>query len=688
MNLFPYKKIFAIHSLTKKFLLAVGLCVVLLMAAVYFVEHVYHRDRLQRLILGQETRLALEFDKAIRSYVAEEVRPKIQALLGPRRFVPEVLSSSFIARRIFERVGEVLPGYILKFPATNPRNPANKPTTVELEIIQHFKENPQEKSWSGVVEISGRRCFISASPRRFKQSCLQCHGMPEDAPPDLIRIYGNKGGFFRKEGHIALDLVGVPLDHPALAALTSTSTFIGVSLAGFLLLFGIVAFLFRTQVVARLHRISSHFEEVASEVKPPSTLNEEAFGFDEIAALVKSFNKMALQLKSLHENLERRVAERTEELNLINEKLSKAVAQIKLLMEEVIEKGPEGVRFSNPKLTPCYEILKCRKKNCPAQSQKGTVRCWEVVGTLCKHGPQGTFAQKLRDCRKCKAFLEARRDPISLLGESFNDMIRILEDKQKELHKALEEAKSAEKAKSEFLANMSHEIRTPMNGIMGMIELVLQNETDPENRECLQIAYGCAKSLLELLDGILYLASIPYSGIKITQRPFQVESLLEKATSMFRPEAMRKGLRLSWSLSPEVPRYLVGDDVRLMQVLLSLVGNAVKFTKEGSVTLEVKCIEKSVESAGTVQVRFSVKDTGIGVPAEIKQLIFEPFVQADSSLQRQYGGAGLGLAISKKIVEAMGGKIDVRSSPGHGSVFWFDLELKKSRRVREARGAG
>jgi two-component system, sensor histidine kinase and response regulator len=251
---------------------------------------------------------------------------------------------------------------------------------------------------------------------------------------------------------------------------------------------------------------------------------------------------------------------------------------------------------------------------------------------------------------------------------------------EREQAKAKEAAEAANRAKSEFLANMSHELRTPMNGILGMTELALSTELSPELHEYLSIVKSSADALLVVLNDILDYSKIEAGKIAMDLRPFTVAEMVGDAMKSLAISAHRKGLELAYHLDPEVPPKLVGDSMRLRQVLLNLVGNAIKFTARGEV--EVRVGVEGRDEAG-VKLRVSVRDTGIGISPEAQSRLFQPLEQADTSTTRMYGGTGLGLAISRRIVSLMGGDVSVESTPGQGSVFSFTALLGTARGTGE-----
>ncbi len=411
-------------------------------------------------------------------------------------------------------------------------------------------------------------------------------------------------------------------------------------------------------------------------------------------------------LRRAHDELEDRVRRRTVELEQSNaalldqiaerERVEQALRESQALTASVLETAPDAILA----VDHCGRIVEFN----PAAESIFAARKGDVLGrkmvelfippdrreqhksgfARCLSGEEAVFIGRRIEVEACR--LDGREFPVELAvvrvsGDGPPLFVGHLRDitERKRVEAALLEARdaaeAANRAKSEFLANMSHEIRTPMNGIIGMTELALDTELTSRQREYLKLVRGSAESLLSVINDILDFSKIEAGKFRLDSSVFGLRDAIGETLQTLALRAHGKGLELACRIAPDVPDVWMGDIGRLRQVVVNLVGNAIKFTDRGEVIVTI-VRDEGVSSDGRLGLRFEVADTGIGIAPEKLRAIFEPFEQADRSTTRRFGGTGLGLAISSKLVAMMGGRIEVESRPGIGSTFRFTVVLE------------
>jgi PAS domain S-box-containing protein len=447
-----------------------------------------------------------------------------------------------------------------------------------------------------------------------------------------------------------------------------------------------------------------HLAEIAGRVtaKEDYTVRAVARGKDEIGTLIGSFNQMLERiqerdaaLQSAKDELEMRVQARTTELQMeVNERMraEEALSEERKVLRALIDNVPD---FMYVKDSECRFLV----ANHSVALQMGAKTPEELLGkTDFDFYPREIaapfFEDEQRVIRSGQAEVNREEKGLDINGNVSQVMttqvplrdkngrvtglvgigrdITHLKKVQEEMQKAREAAEAASRAKSEFLANMSHEIRTPLNGVMGMTDLALETELTPEQREYLETVKMSSDSLLTVINDILDFSKIEAGKIDLEAADFNLRDSLESTLKTLAIRADEKGLELLCEVAPEVPEVVRGDSTRLRQIVINLVGNAIKFTNKGEIAVKVQIESKE---NGDCICRFTVADTGIGIPEDKRELIFAPFSQADTSTTRKYGGTGLGLTISTRLVQMMGGKIWVESEMGHGSQFHFTVHL-------------
>jgi PAS domain S-box-containing protein len=438
--------------------------------------------------------------------------------------------------------------------------------------------------------------------------------------------------------------------------------------------------------------------QTISRVWQPLVLLGTGLGLTLIIVLYLSERQQALEvLKKSHHELEDQIAQRTSDLVQLNGALEQEIAErkeieaslrgsetyLKTIMNAV-RVGLVSIDVENREIVdinsygaemiglPREEILgrHCYQFICPAEREKCPVA---DLGLTVDQAERKLLTADGKTIPILKTVNRMKKNNREFFIESFFDLT-VLKLAEETLQKAKESAEAANRAKSEFLANMSHEIRTPMNAIIGMADVLRYTNLDLKQRESLNIMSSSARYLLSLINDILDLSKIEAGKLEMDTLKFNLGEVLESVANMIRDKTMQKGLEFIIDVAKDVPWVMTGDPLRLQQVLVNLTGNAVKFTDNGAVSIEVSCLERTEDHH---KIKFVVRDQGVGISKDKIANIFDAFTQVDGSVTRRYEGSGLGLTISKRLVEMMGGEIWVESELGIGTAVYFTAQFER-----------
>jgi PAS domain S-box-containing protein len=656
------------NSISIKFLFIIGVIVSVFSGFVLYRTWSENNSQMNKL-LAKQSELALQFDLAIREYVEETIRPFAEQYVGEEEFVPETMSTSYVARRIFEKVRRKFPDYVIKFSSDDPRNPNNQAGPEELEMIEYFRGKPEIRDWSGHIHLEGKPHLVRFSARRMKESCLRCHGEPSDAPGTLLELYGDKAGFHRSVGDvIALDTVAIPIEKYNTTALANTAKHSAILLAALALLLAAVYYAFKMLVTRRLVRISRHFSNaIGSDSKTALTPIEEGTN-DEIGQLANAFNEMTGDL-----------AKKTTSLARLNKEIGE-----RKKAEQKLTRAAEEWASTFDSIT---DLVSIHDKDCryvrvnKAFADAFGMKAEEIVGKTCYEIVHGTTEPR-PDCPHRKA-CESRK-PHTV--EFFEDRLRIyLEvsaspvfDEKGEvvgsvhIAKDITERKKAEKKQTvlleqvenvnrelkDFASIVSHDLKAPLRGIKTLANWILADCADKlgdEANEQMNLLLERVERMHDLIEGVLkYCRAGQTEGrrVQVNLNTFVPEVI----NMVVPPEHIRV------TIEDELP-VIECEEIHIMQILQNLLSNAIKYMDKPQGKIEIGCAEQDGFW------KFSIADNGPGIEERHFERIFKIFQALPTS--RDFNGTGVGLTVVKKLVELYGGRIWVESQVGEGSTFFF-----------------
>lgn len=647
--------------------------------------------------------MALSFDLAIRRYIAENVRPAMYDYLGKQIFVPETMSTSYVARSIFEEVRKDFPDYIIKFSSDNPRNPSNRAGPEELQIIDLFNNDPDLKRWQGIVTMGNRRYMAKFSARRMEPSCLQCHGDPEDAPALLIERYGKTAGFHRPLGKvIGMDTVAIPITRISEIIKSTSITTFAVSalwLFCFLLILGLVM---KILVINRLGTIARHFKKAV--VQDNYALNEpiELKGNDEISDLATGFNLLSKKLRGYHATLDETVQKRTRELNNKNRELEQEIAERReaesalreseATLKSIFLAAPTGIGMVSNRVLIQANARLCDMVGYSAEEligQKSTILYpsvdeYEQAGTeiytqldIADNGTAET-RWKRKDGKIIHVLLSLT--PVDTAdrtkGVTFT-ALDITPQKKAETDKRELEELLAQSQKMEALGllagGVAHDLNNVLSGIVSYPDLILMDlaENDPIVGPIRTIR-DSGKKAAAIVQDLLTLARRGVTSTEVLNLNAIVDEYLNSPEynklKIYCPD-----LNVKTRYAPDLLN-IRGSSVHLKKTVMNLVTNASEAMPGSGGTIEITTSTEHLDRPvkGYEQIRegdysvLRIKDSGIGIEDRDLKRIFEPFY---TKKVMGRSGTGLGMSVVWGTVQDHDGYINVDSTIGEGTVF-------------------
>jgi two-component system cell cycle sensor histidine kinase/response regulator CckA len=686
-----------LKSLSVKFILIIGMVAVAFSAFLLWrtwrLSNTYMRN-----LTAVQAEMALEFDLAIRAYVGQSVRPISEDLAGKDRFIPEVMSTSYVAREIFGKIRLRFPEFIIKFSSLNPRNPANLASPAEAQIIKYFTDHPEAKRWVGRLKMGGKEFFGHFSPRRMRSSCLRCHGDPQEAPADLIRLYGAKAGFHQHLGEVALDTVAIPLDRMEAALTAESAKQLGITALVLLLLFGAIFLVFQRLVGYRLQKITTHFLQDHNSHNGAAVSPIPVEGKDEISALAEGFNQLAAELNASYALMEDRISERTADLERevaehrqAEEELSAARQQF----EDIIEFLPDPTFVINSERKvvawnrAMEEITGLSKEDAlgrgnnfyaiPFWGKPKPVLIDLIMESDAELGDKYDYIDRSNNCLVAEAFLPEfaggngayvwlkasalfnRQGKLVGAIESIRDITE-----RKQLENQLRQAQKME-AVGTLAGGIAHDFNNMLQVISGYVQTMQMHPDRTSNQYVLGKVSETVMRASELVQGILTFSR----KVETQLQPLDLNRSVAAAVKILK-RILARMIKIE-TILPDGIDLINADSNQLEQILLNLGLNAGDAMPDGgkliietrNVTLDEEYCRQHLDAVAGDYVQLIVSDDGQGIDKEHLEHIFEPFYTT-----KQTGkGTGLGLAMVYGIVKSHSGYVEVHSEPGQGSTF-------------------
>jgi len=675
-------------SIKSKLLIYVGLIVLIFSTILFYRTYTLITDNYENLT-NQQLSLALNFDLAIREYVAEKIRPLMFNLLPEGRFIPQTMSTSFVARNIFNKVRNKFPDYIIKFSADNPRNPVNLAGPEELNMIKYFNENPQEKVWTGEINLANKSYFAKFSAMRIEESCLRCHGNPADAPAELLEIYGSQASFYLPLGKVVgLDTIAIPKEK--VTALFFNEAINNFTLLGTGLLFLCISLvvIFKFVITDRLGRITQHFAHTEEKDGVVEIRPIEIGGRDEITTLTNNFNELANRLNDYYTLLEEKVEERTKELSKANEQLKREIEERKQAetmlkrsentLKSIFKSAPIGIGlvinriigWTNDRFQQMVGYSQDELKGKDARVLYESDDEYERVGfemnsQIRKFGT-GTVDSRFKHNDGHIIDILLRSAPINPADFSEGRIFTVMDITLTKLMQEQLIRSERLAATGQLAASVAHEINSPLQAVSVMLGTLKKNFSKDEALSSQLELLKCAFNSIR--DTVKNLLDLNRPG-KEAKQSTNVNHIIEKSVDLFQAHFKKNKIRINLDLSSKIPNFNASP-LQLNQCFLNLINNAVEaitsistpdngptvgIEKNGEITI------KTNHSKGNIVIEMT--DTGPGISEEELQYIFDPFFTRKKKM-----GMGVGLSICHRIVGDHSGIITAENSPQGGVI--------------------
>jgi len=680
-------------SIKSKLLIYIGSIVLIFSTILFYRTYTLITGNYENLT-NQQLALALNFDLAIRGYVADSIRPIMFDLLPDGAFIPKTMSTSFVARNIFNKVRTQFPDYIIKFSADNPRNPVNLAGPEELKMIRYFNDNPQQKAWTGEINLGNRPYFAKFSAMRMEESCLRCHGYPADAPKQLLELYGSKASFNLPLGKVVgLDTIAIPKEKVAALFFNETInnfTLLGIGLS--LLCLSLV-FVFKLVITDRLSKITEHFVHTEEQDGIVEIRPIEISGNDEITTLTSNFNKLANRLNDYYFLLEEKVEERTKELSRANEQLKKEIeerkqAEVMLKRSEntlksIFQSAPIGIglvthriiEWTNDQFQQMVgyskDELEGKNSKILYDSDDEYERIGLEIDSQIQKVGTGTVESQFRrrDGRIIDALVKTA--PINPTDHSEGRIFTVMDITQTKLMQDQLIRSERLAATGQLAASIAHEINSPLQAVTVLLGTLKKNYSDDEAlSNQLELLKGAFRSIR---DTVINLLDLNRPG-KEAKQSTNINLLIEKNVDLVRSHLKRNKVKVHLDLSPSMPE-IYASPLKLNQCFLNLINNAVEAmigtsTPDSGSRAEMDSHREISINTGHTQKNIFIKisDMGPGIPEKDLQYIFDPFFTRKKKM-----GMGVGLSICHRIIYDHGGFITGENLPHGGMMMTITL---------------